>query len=86
MTNLNRYPPLLSEANEVPPSLKLRRAKGDALIRRDLLFKNCKPTMIHSRKIGSPIDANNRIEALKAERDAILAMLRGDQPAFALAA
>ena len=45
--------------------------------------------MINSRKTGQKINANNRIEALKAEKNRIRAELPGlygGQQAFALAA
>ena len=37
---------------------KLRRVKGDDLIRREMFFKNCKPTKIESRKTNQLINAN----------------------------
>jgi hypothetical protein len=76
------------------PSLKLRRAKGDDLIRRVVFFKNCKPALTNAVKRVKTIDVDeNRIAALKAEAKAIKAELEalaaeafGVRPQLALAA
>lgn len=62
-----------------PTSQTLRRAKGDDLIRREMFFKNCKPTMMHSRKTDQKLNANK--SALRREADAIRQALGMGQPA-----
>lgn len=51
--------------------IKLRRAKGDELIRRSMFFKNCKPTTIECRKTDQKINANltfSKVKRIFADR------------------